>query len=77
MKTLYTTNFSLGEYVDVRLDNNTIRFCQITSVKFEEQGVKFDLLLSSGQKLYDVNYEAIASVAEAAINISKSEIENL
>lgn len=77
MKSLYSTDFSIGEYVNVNICGSEIKFCQVTAVKFDEHGVKFDLLLSNGQKIYDINYEAVTSIAEQANNLSKTEISNI
>ena len=59
---------SIGDSVCVTIEGVKIRWCTITSVKFEEKNIKCDILLSKGGKLYDVDSSKITSTASEGLN---------
>lgn len=61
---------NIGDSVCVTIEGVKIRWCTITSVKFEDKNIKCDVQLPEGGKLYDVDSSRITSTAsegEAAL----------
>lgn len=65
----YSSKYKIGDTVTLKLKEHIIRWCTITSIKFEEDNIKYDIqLYESDTKLYDISGDLLTGIEEEAEN---------
>lgn len=73
----YSSKYRIGDSIILNLDNIKHRNCSIVAIKFEERDIRVDIMLSNGQRLYDINIEHIELTEEFAQRLANSELNNI